>query len=144
VRTLKSGLNQLEDDHPLSTSYSYDELMKIWNSAEGNGRWHRLGRLKRAFLKGVIAFLKCGGSIVSAAIIEALEAIVQELRVTTRRRIIMFGEAKAVEMCTQYTKRGVFRWVPHLKIWLNDVAYKFWLGTMQMSLQEFYPVVGIG
>jgi len=135
VKTLKSGFNQLEDELPAHTDYSYDELVKIWNGAMRNGRLYRLGRLKRALLKGVVAFLRSGGRVVSSTIIKALEAIVQELRVTTRRRILRFGEAKVVEMRAQYARRGIFRWAPRLKEWLRDQAYKFWLGTLQITLE---------
>jgi len=41
------------------------------------------------------------------------------------------GLIKALEMLTQYRERGVFKWVPQLKDWLRDPAYKFWLGTVQ-------------
>jgi hypothetical protein len=56
----------------------------------------------------------------------------------------MDGEIKALEMLTQYKERGVFKWVPQLKNWLRDPAYKFWLGTVQNMLGDnIYPTVGL-
>lgn len=69
--------------------------------------------------------------------IKRLRVAFRELRITNRRvRILMDGEIKALEMLTQYRENGVFRWVPQLKAWLRDQAYKFWLGTTQTTLVD--------
>jgi len=140
---LRDAPHEAYSDRFRSSDYSYDELVKIWNVAKRNERLHRLRRKGRALLKGVIAFLRGGGRIVSSTLIEALEVIIRELRVTTRRRILRFGEVKAVEMDTQYAKRGIFKWVPQLKAWLRDQTYMFWLGTLQISIKEYNPMVGV-
>jgi hypothetical protein len=91
----------------------------------------------RALLKGVIAFLREGGRIISSTLKEALKSVLEKLRVTPKRIILEFGEVRAVEMQNLYAKNGVFKWVPQLKAWLKDPTYKFWLGTLQINLKGF-------
>lgn len=70
----------------------------------------------------------------------------KELRIGNRRlSFFLDGEAKALEMLVKYNEHGVFRWAPRLKQWLESEAYKFWLGTIQRSLENCgCPVVEVG
>jgi hypothetical protein len=59
--------------------------------------------------------------------------IVKELTSTVGIRIIQSGKAKAQEMLLQYEEKGVFKWLPQLRKWLEgEPAYIFWLGTIQI------------
>lgn len=94
--------------------------------------WRWANRVHKGLLEICVRFTRDGARIVDATVISRLRVAFRALRITNRRvRILMDGEIKALEMLTQYEERGVFKWVPQLKVWLRDPAYKFWLGTVQ-------------
>jgi len=121
----------------VSEFVSYAELWNARRRAYRNGKWRSLKDEDKGLLNSAISYLKLGCRIVSATVIARLRVAMKKLGIV-RTRVLMDGEIKAMEMRTQYQERGVFRWVPRLKTWLNEVAYKFWLGTLQSSLEGFY------
>lgn len=138
----KGGVVIVEASSSLVSKFvGYGELWNARRRAYRNGKWRFLEDEDKGLLNSAISFLKRGCRIVSATVIARLHIVMKKLGIINGARVLLDGEIKAMEMRTQYAKRGVFKWVPQLEMWLNDVAYKFWLGTMQMSLQEFCPVV---
>jgi hypothetical protein len=116
---------------------------RLWNArrrAYRNGKWRSLKDEDKGLLNSAIGYLKLGCRIVSATVIARLRVVMKKLGIANRTRVLLDGETKAMEMRTQYEERGVFKWVPQLKTWLNDVAYKVWLGMIQVSLEGFYTI----
>jgi len=109
-----------------------------------SGRWKRLDDDDRGMLNSAIAYAKHGWRIVSRTVITRLRIVMKRLRVVNRIRVLLDGEIKAKEMRTQFRERGVFCWIPKLKAWLRDPVYIFWLGTLQITLEELYPTTTIG
>ena len=57
-----------------SRMFSYGELVKIWNAAKRTGRLDSLRLEGRALLRGVIAFIRGGGRVISFTLKEALKS----------------------------------------------------------------------
>jgi hypothetical protein len=71
--------------------------------------------------------------------LQRLAVAFRELGITKpQARILSYGEAKALEMQVQFRRRGVFKWAPMVENWLNDIGYRLWLGTVQVSLMNSY------
>lgn len=92
-----------------------------------------------------MGFTRHGYRIVKATVLARLRVAFRKLGIINRCvRVLLDGEIKALEMQVRFRQRNVFRWVPQLKEWLRDQAYKFWLGTMQTSLKDNdYPIVEV-
>jgi hypothetical protein len=129
---------------PASRLVGYAELWSARRRAYRNGKWRFLKDVDKGLLNSAIAYLNRGCRIVSATVITRLRVAMKKLGVVNRAMILLDGEIKAMEMSTHYERTGAFKWVRQLKTWLNDTAYKFWLGTMQLSLEKFYPAVDSG
>jgi len=128
-------------------SLGYDELKNALREAYRNRkRWRWNGRIHKVLLEACVDFTRNGFRIVDATVIARLRIALNELRIIGRRlRILLDGEAKAMEMQIQYRTRGVFKWAPRLETWLKMEGYKFWLGTVQHSLESYAcPIVEVG
>lgn len=102
-------------------------------------RWSR--NIHKKLLEACVGFTRYGCRIVNATVLARLRVAFRELGIVNRRvRVLLDGEIKALELQVRFRERNVFRWVPQLEIWLRDQAYKFWLGTMQTSLGNAYPM----
>jgi hypothetical protein len=127
----------------------YDELKSVLREvSRRRGRWHFGGDgwIHKKLLEACVGFAKNGFRIVDKRVISRLCVAFRELRVATRRlSIFLDGEIKALEMQIQYSTRGVFVWAPRLEAWLKVESYKFWLGTIQHSLENCAcPIVEVG
>ena len=130
-------------------SLGYEELKSILYSVNRRRRRWRLadaGWIHKKLLEACVGFAKNGFRIVDKMIISRLCVAFKELRIANRRlSILLEGEIKATEMQIQYRARGVFRWASKLSTWLDIEGYKFWLGTIQSSLENYAcPAVGVG
>jgi hypothetical protein len=114
----------------------YPELRKAFQTFTSNCTIRsRRSNIHRKLLEACIRFTKSNGRILSITVIRRLRVAFRELRiVNTRVRILSEGKIKALEMQVQYRRNGVFKWVPRLEDWLTNHAYRYWLGTMQVSL----------
>ena len=102
-------------------------------------RWSR--NIHRKLLEACVGFTRYGGRIVNATVLARLRVAFRELGIVNRRiRVLLDGEIKALELQVRFRQRNMFRWVPQLRVWLRDQTYKFWLGTMQASLGNAYPM----
>ena len=88
-------------------------------------------------LEACLAYTKKNLRIHGANILQRLAVAFRELGIVKpRARILSHGEAKALEMQVQFRRQGVFKWAPRVERWLNDIGYKLWLGTVQISLMN--------
>jgi hypothetical protein len=121
-----------------SVGLGYAELRSALRETYRNRRrcnWHR--RIHRGLLEACVHFARNGFRIVDAMVIARLRVALRELGITNRRlSILLDGDAKAAEMQFRYKECGVFRWLPKLEQWLKSEAYRFWLGTIQHSLEN--------
>jgi len=88
-------------------------------------------------LEACLAYTRRNLRILGASILQRLAVAFRELGITKpQSRILSYGEAKALEMQVQFKRRGVFKWAPRVEDWLNDIGYRLWLGTVQISLMK--------
>jgi hypothetical protein len=127
-------------------SVGYDELRSVLREVSRRRRRRHFadnGWIHRRFLEACVDFARNGFIIVDKMVISRLCVAFRELRIVKGRLSILFdGEIKALEMQVQYRARGVFVWTPRLEIWLKVKSYKFWLGTMQRSLENCACSIG--
>jgi hypothetical protein len=88
-------------------------------------------------LEACLAYTRRNLRILGASILQRLAVAFRELGITKpQARILSYGEAKALEMQVQFRRRGVFKWAPRVEKWLDDIGYRLWLGTVQVSLMN--------
>lgn len=109
-----------------------------------NGNWRRLSGVDRAMFRAAVWYARVRGRIINVRVVAQLLSVVKRLKASVGTRILEAGRGMAEEMLNQYERRGVFRWLPRLKAWLRDPAYVFWLGSVRISLQGFYPMMREG
>ena len=121
-----------------SAGLGYEELRKTLCLVRRNSRGQRGSvNIHRKLLEACLAYTKKRFRIVSVNILERLAAALRELGIAKpRARILSYGEAKALEMQVQFRRQGVFKWAPRVENWLNDIGYRLWLGTVQVSLMN--------
>lgn len=121
-----------------SFGLGYAELRNALREAYRNRKRLRGSNgIHKRLLEACVGFTRNGCRIVKAAVLARLRVAFKELGIVNRRvRVLLDGEIKALEMQVRFRERNVFRWVPQLRAWLRDQAYKFWLGTMQTSLGD--------
>jgi len=122
----------------------YAELLSLLRRGFRNGNWRRLRLDDKAMFSAAVWYAKVKGRIINPRVLAQLLSVIERLKATVRTHILRSGRDKAEEMLNQYKNRGILEWLPRLKAWLNDLNYIFWLGTMQNSLQGFYPMVSAG
>ena len=110
---------------------SYSELFELLKKVLRNAKWKRPNSLERALFRASLWYAKHRGSIVNAALIEKLTALIKKLKETKGLKIFKKGLRKAIEMFRKCEEKGVFTWAPQLKYWLKDPDYIFWLGTVR-------------
>lgn len=120
-----------------SFGLGYAELRNALCEAYRNAkRWRWCKNIHKRFLEACVGFTRNGLRIVDTTVLARLRVALRELGIINRRiRILIDGEIKALEIRTRFKEQKVFGWLPQLKAWLRDQAYKFWLGTMQISLE---------
>ena len=114
-----------------TTVLTYEELLATFRKNLRNGNWKRPNSLERALFGASLWYAKHRGSIVNAALIEKLTALIKKLKETKGTKIFKKGLRKAIEMFRKCEEKGVFTWAPQLKYWLKDPDYIFWLGTVR-------------
>jgi len=125
-----------------SFGLGYAELRNALRGAYRNRRkWRWSKDIHKRLLEACVGFTRYGYRLVNATVLARLRVAFRELGIVNRRvRVLLDGEVKALELQVRYREQNVFRWVPQLRAWLRDQAYKFWLGTMQTSLGNAYPM----
>ena len=108
---------------------TYADLSASFRKGLRNGNWKRMNPLERALFRASLWYAKHRGSIVNAALVEKLSALVEKLKETKGMKIFKRGFEKAIEMFRKCEEGRVFTWAPQLKYWLRDPDYIFWLGT---------------
>jgi hypothetical protein len=123
-----------------SKGLGYEELSNALRLARRNCRGQRGSlNIHCRLLEACLAYTKKNLRILSANLLQRLAVAFKELGIIKpRARILSHGEAQALEMQVQFRRRGVFRWAPRVEKWLNEVGYKLWLGTVQISLMNRY------
>ena len=113
------------------SNITYKELHTSFRKGLRNGNWKRLNTLHKALFKASLWYAKHRGSIVNAALVEKLSALIEKLKERKGMRIFKRGFKKAVEMHEKGEETGVFVWAPRLRQWLKNTDYIFWLGTVK-------------
>ena len=104
-----------------------DELFASFRRGLRNGNWKKLKASERALFKAALFYLKRGGRIVSALVLEKLRLLIDKLNETIGMRIFRRGFEKVLEILNACEN---FAWYPYLKKWLKEPDYIFWLGTI--------------
>jgi len=123
-----------------SKGLGHEELSNALQLARRNCRGQRSSiNMHCRLLEACVAYTKKNLRILGASILQRLAVAFKELGIIKpRARILSHGEAKALEMQVQFRRQGVFKWAPSVEKWLNEVGYKLWLGTVQISLMNSY------
>ena len=106
-----------------------DMLSAIYRRGLRNGNWRKLKASERALFKAALFYLRRGGRIASALVLEKLRILIAKLNETIGMRIFRRGFERAL---------GILRacenaFMAPLKKWLKDPDYIFWLGTVSES-----------
>ena len=121
-----------------SLGLGYEELRNALQVARRNRRGQRGSvNIHWSLLEACLAYTKVNLRILGTEILQRLAVAFRELGILKpRARILSYGEARALEMQVQFRCQGVFRWAPRVEKWLNDIRYKLWLGTVQISFMN--------
>ena len=112
-----------------ASAITEDVLFAVFRRGLRNGNWKKLKKRERALFKAALFYLRRGGRIVSALVLEKLCFLIDKLNETIGMRIFRRGFERAI---------GILRacknaFMAPLKKWLKDPDYIFWLGTMGES-----------
>ena len=121
-----------------SNGLGYEDLSNALRLARRNCQGRRRSlNIHWRLLEACLAYTRRNLRILGASILQRLAVAFRELGITKpQSRILSYGEAKALEMQVQFRRRGVFKWAPRVEDWLNDIGYRLWLGTVQISLMN--------
>ena len=121
-----------------SNGLGFEDLSNALRLARRNCQGRRRSlNIHWKLLEACLAYTKGNLRILGASILQRLAVAFRELGIIKpQSRILSYGEAKALEMQVQFRRRGVFKWAPKVENWLNDVGYRLWLGTLQVSLMN--------
>jgi len=104
-----------------------DVLFASFRRGLRNGNWKKLKAGERALFKAALCYLRRGGRIASALVLEKLRFLIAKLNETIRMRIFRRGFERAIEILNACEN---FAWSHYLKKWLKEPDYIFWLGTI--------------
>ena len=121
-----------------SNGLGFEDLSNALRLARRNCQGRRRSlNIHWRLLEACQAYTRNNLRILGASILQRLAVAFRELGLTKpQARILSYGEAKALEMQVQFRRRGVFKWAPRVEDWLNDIGYRLWLGTVQISLMN--------
>jgi len=121
-----------------SNGLGFEDLSNALRLARRNCQGRRRSmNIHWRLLEACLAYTRRNLRILGASILQRLAVAFRELGITKpQARILSYGEAKALEMQVQFRRRGVFKWAPRVEDWLNDIGYRLWLGTVQISLMN--------
>ena len=121
-----------------SNGLGFEDLSNALRLARRNCQGRRRSmNIHWRLLEACLAYTRRNLRILGASILQRLAVAFRELGITKpQARILSYGEAKALEMQVQFKRRGVFKWAPRVEKWLNDIRYKLWLGTVEISLMN--------
>jgi len=121
-----------------SNGLGFEDLSNALRLARRNCQGRRRSlNIHWRLLEACLAYTRRNLRILGASILQRLAVAFRELGITKpQSRILSYGEAKALEMQVQFRRRGVFKWAPRVENWLNDIGYRLWLGTVQISLMN--------
>jgi hypothetical protein len=108
---------------------TYDRLLQCFRKSVRTRTWRRLHRLDKVLFRASLQYLRQGGRILNEKLLEKLKRLVEQLTETRGTRIVSRGLAKAAAHLNGI-ENGMIGWVFHLKEWLHDPDYIFWLGTV--------------
>jgi len=106
-----------------------DQLLQCYRKSVRTRTWRRLHYLDKALFRASLDYLRRGGRILNESLLAKLSRLVELLTETRGQRIVRRGLAKAAALLTGI-ENGMIGWVLHLKEWLQDPDYIFWLGTV--------------
>jgi len=103
----------------------YDELRRGLLRGLRNGNWRRLSEIERSLYIAALCYTrkKC---IVRERLVEKLRSLLNRLLETPSLRIFKKGLAKSLDLLAA----ALPEWIPHMKKWLKDPDYVFWLGSI--------------
>ena len=120
------------------TPLTHDQLLQCYRKSRRTGNWRRLPYRAKALFRTSLYYLRCGGRILNELLREKLSRLVEQLTETRGTRIVKRGLAKAAALLRDGAEKGIFRWAPQLKSWLQDPDYIFWLGTNFFASKNLY------
>ena len=87
---------------------TYADLFASFKKGLRNGNWKWIKPLHKALFRASLWYAKCCGSIVNAALVGKLLALIEKLKETKGMKIFKRGFEKAVELLHKYEEKGVF------------------------------------
>ena len=112
-----------------ASAITVDVLFASFRRGLRNGNWKKLRANERALFKAALFYLRRGGMIVSALVLEKLRFLIAKLNETIGMRIFRRGFERAVGILRECENA----FMAPLKKWLKDPDYIFWLGTVSES-----------
>ena len=121
-----------------SNGLGFEDLSNALRLARRNCQGRRRSmNIHWRLLEACLAYTRRNLRILGASILQRLAVAFRELGITKpQSRILSYGEAKALEMQVQFRRQGVFKWAPRVENWLEDMGYRLWLGTVEISLMK--------
>ncbi|MBO3839669.1 MAG: hypothetical protein QXN75_02070 [Thermoproteota archaeon] len=117
--------------------FYYKDLAKVRFKAFRNGNWRRLKVVEKAFFNASLCLAKLRGKIINPSLIKAVKTIVLKLLQVPANMIMQLAKKRASLLYRLYENNGVFKWAPHIKKWLKEPQYLFWLGVSQVNLRSY-------
>jgi len=112
-----------------ASAITEDVLFASFRRGLRNGNWKKLHGRERALFKAALCYLRRGGRIVSALVLEKLRFLIAKLNETIGMRIFRRGFERAIGILRECENA----FMAPLKKWLKDPDYIFWLGTVSES-----------
>ena len=112
-----------------ASAITVDVLFASFRRGLRNGNWRKLKAGERALFKAALCYLRRGGRIASALVLEKLRFLIAKLNETIGMRLFRRGFERAIGILRECENA----FMAPLKKWLKDPDYIFWLGTVSES-----------
>lgn len=105
---------------------SHADLLQLWERARRNGALRKLGYVKRGLFSAALEYTRKVGEIVHPKLVGIIDGMADLIRNTIGRRIWRHGMNRARAWLNN---AKVMAYFPHVRKWLCEDPYIFWLGT---------------
>ena len=131
VKKMLGAFGEASQPKPLSLSM----LLRARSVGKRNGKYSLLRKTEPAgiaLLESAISYMKGGYVILASKVRDAIESIVEKLlpplSILPKTRILKRGLERAESLLKRLSSAGVMKWAPQALNWLNNKAYRMWLG----------------
>ena len=115
-------------------SITYPCLVDLRRRGFRNGNWRDLDSGQKALFQCALWIAKLRGKITNTKLIVQVIEIALSLGRIFRSAIMRAGRKRIAMMRDAYAKPGgVLSWAPHVRQWLNDAGYIWYLGVLEVN-----------